>query len=413
MPHVLELKRRTVIIACKLRQMQGRGWGISPYIQKVLYLTVIERMVTYAAAIWAEPMQGRKVRHLQSLQRQFALQITRAFRTTSSSALNVMAGLIPLHLRILQEAAIQSVKVLKKPFILFDELFTPLHYEQPSQHLDVHPVLQGTGLRIFLKDVTLPPIPSIQYYTDGSKIDQQTGCALVAFHNGQSIYQWLGHLHGNNSSFVASSDSKPQTHSSSLISDIQCELRNQVGNNITLAWTKGHAGDHGNTLADKLAKSAAENTDAEAEEVILKWPTSHLKRALLLKVISQWQLEWDTDETGRRTYNHITYVDQCRQITNHQLVRYISGHGPFPSYFYKHGIANSEYCVCGTLGIPEHYITTCPLTEEFHIPFPVDNQLAFSKFLIKQKYLIRKLSKIMDILHSYGSDLCQDHGSMS
>ncbi|XP_035216744.1 uncharacterized protein LOC118190172, partial [Stegodyphus dumicola] len=407
MPHVLELKRRTVIIACKLRQMQGRGWGISPYIQKVLYLTVIERMVTYAAAIWAEPMQGRKVRHLQSLQRQFALQITRAFRTTSSSALNVMAGLIPLHLRILQEAAIQSVKVLKKPFILFDELFTPLHYEQPSQHLDVHPVLQGTGLRIFLKDdVTLPPIPSIQYYTDGSKIDQQTGCALVAFHNGQSIYQWLGHLHGNNSVFQAEAlailkavqhcktsgameaiiitDSlsslqaiQNPRHSSSLISDIQCELRNQVGNNITLAWTKGHAGDHGNTLADKLAKSAAENTDAEAEEVILKWPTSHLKRALLLKVISQWQLEWDTDETGRRTYNHITYVDQCRQITNHQLVRYISGHGPFPSYFYKHGIANSEYCVCGTLGIPEHYITTCPLTEEFHIPFPVDNQLAF------------------------------------
>ncbi|XP_035231116.1 uncharacterized protein LOC118202989 [Stegodyphus dumicola] len=344
---------------------QGRGWGISPYIQKVLYLTVIERMVTYAAAIWAEPMQGRKVRHLQSLQRQFALQITRAFRTTSSSALNVMAGLIPLHL-----------------------------------------LLQGTGLRIFLKDVTLPPIPSIQYYTDGSKIDQQTGCALVAFHNGQSIYQWLGHLHGNNSVFQAEAlailkavqhcktsgameaiiitDSlsslqaiQNPRHSSSLISDIQCELRNQVGNNITLAWTKGHAGDHGNTLADKLAKSAAENTDAEAEEVILKWPTSHLKRALLLKVISQWQLEWDTDETGRRTYNHITYVDQCRQITNHQLVRYISGHGPFPSYFYKHGIANSEYCVCGTLGIPEHYITTCPLTEEFHIPFPVDNQLAF------------------------------------
>ncbi|XP_035218690.1 uncharacterized protein LOC118191932 [Stegodyphus dumicola] len=298
----------------------------------------------------------------------------------------------PEHLSIRQQTSIPNTE--DDPQITITEIKTTLR------------ILQGTGLRIFLKDVTLPPIPSIQYYTDGSKIDQQTGCALVAFHNGQSIYQWLGHLHGNNSVFQAEAlailkavqhcktsgameaiiitDSlsslqaiQNPRHSSSLISDIQCELRNQVGNNITLAWTKGHAGDHGNTLADKLAKSAAENTDAEAEEVILKWPTSHLKRALLLKVISQWQLEWDTDETGRRTYNHITYVDQCRQITNHQLVRYISGHGPFPSYFYKHGIANSEYCVCGTLGIPEHYITTCPLTEEFHIPFPVDNQLAF------------------------------------
>ncbi|XP_035229175.1 uncharacterized protein LOC118201228 [Stegodyphus dumicola] len=243
-------------------------------------------MVTYAAAIWAEPMQGRKVRHLQSLQRQFALQITRAFRTTSSSALNVMAGLIPL----------------------------TSTYSAGSSNT-IRQVLQGTGLRIFLKDVTLPPIPSIQYFTDGSKIDQQIGCALVAFHNGLSIYQWLGHLHGNNSVFQAEAlavlkavqhcktsgameaiiitDSlsslqaiQNPRHSSSLISDIQCELRNQVGNNITLAWTKGHVGDHGNTLADNLAKSAAENTDAEAEEVILKWPTSHLKRALLLKVIS-------------------------------------------------------------------------------------------------------------------------------
>ncbi|XP_035230589.1 uncharacterized protein LOC118202514 [Stegodyphus dumicola] len=63
------------------------------------------KIVTYAAAVWAQPMRGRKVRHLSTIQRPFALSITRAYITTSTDAINALAGLLPLHIRVEKEAA--------------------------------------------------------------------------------------------------------------------------------------------------------------------------------------------------------------------------------------------------------------------------------------------------------------------
>ncbi|KFM70748.1 hypothetical protein X975_22451, partial [Stegodyphus mimosarum] len=104
------------------------------------------------------------------------------------------------------------------------------------------------------------------------------------------------------------------------------------------------------------------------------------------------------EDTGRRTHYFIGYVDTSRNVKNTQLVRFISGHGPYSEYFFKRGISHTSQCACGDSGSPEHYLTSCPLIEGLHINLPETNRQLFCKYMIKQGYFIKKLVQLMDRL---------------
>ncbi|XP_035223125.1 uncharacterized protein LOC118195896 [Stegodyphus dumicola] len=143
-------------------------------------------------------------------------------------------------------------------------------------------------------------------------------------------------------------------HSSPTIASIQQRLRENNGQSYMLEWTKAHVG---NEMADSLAKDAA--LGGTSGLVNIPWPISHLKKSLRLHARSKCQEEWDQGETGRRIYYHLSYVDPGKTISNPQLIRYITGIGPFPEYFAKRGISETDICSCGEVGSPEHYVTTC------------------------------------------------------
>ncbi|XP_035222496.1 uncharacterized protein LOC118195315 [Stegodyphus dumicola] len=270
-------------------------------------------------------------------------------------------------------------------------------------------------------------------FTDGSKMDHNVGCAFVTFQGQEQVTQWKGHLHGNNSVFqgeavaiqkavqyIASNNIKKAVivsdsmsalrtlqnpaHSSSIVQEIQSLLRQFKYLEARLTWTKAHAGNMGNEAADLFAKDAALNK--EAEDLALPWPHSTLKRMLHLQALSKWKAEWDISETSRRTHYHLLYVNPARLYSNPHLVRYVTGHGPFPEYFARHGTTDTDQCSCGHLGPPEHYVTTCSLTNRMHIRVPATNPQAFCKPMVKQKHLCRQLIKIMEKLASLGTDLC-------
>ncbi|GBL91245.1 hypothetical protein AVEN_195131-1 [Araneus ventricosus] len=58
------------------------------------------------------------------------------------------------------------------------------------------------------------------------------------------------------------------------------------------------------------------------------------------------------------------------------LVRWIKahagylGHGPFPSFFNRFHLSDSDSCACGEVGDPIHYATSCPLTLSWRIRKP-------------------------------------------
>ncbi|XP_035233434.1 uncharacterized protein LOC118205235 [Stegodyphus dumicola] len=231
-------------------------------------------------------MQSRKIRHLSTVQRPFALNITKAYRTTSSSALNAVAGLLPLHIRIEEEAARQLVKQLKRPVTFDDELFLQEDFEPQATHLHIHPSTKGRGVRIKGITTVLEQPSDITVYTDGSKIDNKMGSAFAALSPPIIIHKWQGALRDFNSVFQSEAIAMEQAiqylqqkqireatiktdslsvlhainnaeHSSPTIASIQQRLRENNGQSYMLEWTKAHVGDYGNEMADSLAKDAA------------------------------------------------------------------------------------------------------------------------------------------------------------
>ncbi|XP_035223200.1 uncharacterized protein LOC118195961 [Stegodyphus dumicola] len=406
--------------------MKGYRWGLNPHILKILYNTVTEKIVTYGAAVWALPMQGRKVKHLQSIQRPFLLNITRAFRTSPTNALAVLAGILPLSISVEKEATYQIVKQLGQTKQFGEEV----NLERAVISLDRHPSLQGRGVNVNLKQTTRSTNINVYYYTDGFKIDDSVGCAYAALKEGRIVSQWKGHLGAHNSVFQSEATAISYalqaiiqqrlynsyiitgslstlyvilnpTHSSPIIAAIQeYPLRAHKELKINLEWTKAHIGNHGNETADRLAKEAAHNVEA------VPWPVSHLKRNLRATALALWQAAWDNEDTGRRAHTFLPKVDRELLVARPQMVYYITGHGPFPVYFERFGISNSDQCCCGDLGTAEHYVHECPLTEGMHIPFPQTNRETFNRFMVKQRHQTIKITHIVDKLMDMGPDLC-------
>ncbi|XP_035231137.1 uncharacterized protein LOC118203004 [Stegodyphus dumicola] len=300
-----------------MKYLQGYKWGLNPHIQKLLYTTVTEKMVSYAAAVWANPMQGQKIKHLSSIERPFTLNITRAYCTTASDEIIVLAGLLPLHIRVEEEASRQLVKQLRRTATFAEDIFLPEEYEAQAPHLHIHPSQKGVGVRIRLNPTSTDSHVHTEIYTDGSKTDNNTGSAFIVLQDQSNIYQWKGQLRTNSvfqgeavaiahaisylqeqqiTPAVIKTDSQSSLyainnpeHYYPIIQQIQQDLRDHPEIHISLEWIKAHVGHYGNELADRLAKEAA-NGQAY-EQINIPWPISHLKRSLRLKSIGQFQEE--------------------------------------------------------------------------------------------------------------------------
>ncbi|XP_035222378.1 uncharacterized protein LOC118195229 [Stegodyphus dumicola] len=377
-PHIMETRNKTSIIARISRQFQGRNWGQNPHIQKVLYLTVVEKIALYAAVIWAQPMGTRKIRQLTTLQRPFALQLSKAYRTTATSAATVLAGILPLHIKAEMEATFTKLIHLRKDATFANTSYSPVQFERPSTSTHTHPALRGSGTHIKIDKQqthtsTHAPRNGNQIYTDGSKQENGVGSAFVHYENGNTVHDWQGQLRTHNSIFQAEvlgitaavqhlidcqipraniyTDSlstllalENHHHVSPLTQSLQHLLMQHPHYHLNLVWVKAHANNEGNEAADTLAKDAISNPTAQP--ITVPAPCSYLKGLLREQGMHQWQREWTECETGRRTFTYLPKVSAGRLFAVAPLTYFITGHGPFPSYYNRHGISNTDICVC-------------------------------------------------------------------
>ena len=132
--------------------------------------------------------------HLLSAQRSAMLLMTRAYRRTSTPALQVLTGLPPLDLQLSSETEFSRVTRLG---VSTKDHFASIYSFKISKHT-LPPYWRG--IEIF--EDTQPPTP-LQIYTDGSKKDQSVGSAYCCYDNNTLIYEWKSGLQSENFFFQA------------------------------------------------------------------------------------------------------------------------------------------------------------------------------------------------------------------
>ncbi|GBL74646.1 hypothetical protein AVEN_206741-1 [Araneus ventricosus] len=169
--------------------------------------------------------------------------------------------------------------------------------------------------------------------------------------------------------------------------------------NIRLGWIRAHVGHLGNEKADELAKEAITSTEAAVLTVPL--PRSSAKQDLKQRALAKWQRRWDDGINGRSTYEIIRKVGLRNHNCPRQLIQFITGHGPFPSYLFRFGKQQDNCCACEEPGTPFHYATKCRLTLSYHLKCLADQHIeAWLKSITNHRLLRNKIIDLLNFITS-------------
>lgn len=103
--HVRYILDRARVSFYRVSRLAGRHWGLKFGHLKCMYVAIFVSIVSYAASVWNGKFSGVVRLALLRGQRAPLLLLTRSYRTTSNSALPVVAGVLPLDLQVQMRAA--------------------------------------------------------------------------------------------------------------------------------------------------------------------------------------------------------------------------------------------------------------------------------------------------------------------
>ncbi|GBM33343.1 Putative protein in type-1 retrotransposable element R1DM [Araneus ventricosus] len=274
----------------KFNRVVKSKWIMNKNLLKIWYYTVIEKALLYGASVWGGALTKNQIDRLHSIQRIFLLKFTRAFRTSSTNVLNVLTGIPPLH--IVAKAEFIKFRIWVNRSNEYNTIFdiNLLDKYVPFKNIPSRQKLINLDSKISNADY--------ETYTDGSRIQNETGFAVCILKDEINIQNYLFKLNTFNSVFqvelaaiefavnwAVKEKVKVNIHTDSLSSisainsaNTRSEFVNKVKSNIFkaknmvgLSWVKAHVGIPGNELADQQAKLAI----TSGEKFAIPAPTSN------------------------------------------------------------------------------------------------------------------------------------------
>ncbi|XP_045504364.1 uncharacterized protein LOC123701003 [Colias croceus] len=244
-------------------------------------------------------------KRLNTVQRGFAQKICRAYRTVSLNSAMLLAGILPLDLRILEVSRLYGIKKGVSQPALGDR-----EVERMAPAIeDPHPAEQeGLGFGLVDEDSYSDVADSHVHriYTDGSKIEGRVGAALsaelLALQRAvdracKSGVSKVGIFSDSRSALQAVTLGSPHP----LAVQTRAALRKAAlqRREVALFWIKAHAGLRGNERVDQLAKEAALGSKRKPDYDLC--PVSFVKRILRQDTIGEWDRRYDVEETAGGT----------------------------------------------------------------------------------------------------------------
>lgn len=98
--HIHALHTKTIAIMITLGRMSHSVRGLRFPLLRTYYKVIFLPIVAYGVAAWGDFLTTRNNSQLQTLQRHTLIKLTKAYATTSTAALQVVAGCMPLDIYI-------------------------------------------------------------------------------------------------------------------------------------------------------------------------------------------------------------------------------------------------------------------------------------------------------------------------
>lgn len=391
--HLDYIKEKVMILTYNLNRFTGKNRGIKGKQMRDIYKRGIERIITYAAPIWYRNI-SLVVKKLRSIQRKPLLAITKAYKTVANSALNVLANIPPVNLRIEKEIEMFDILHRDKPFIWNNEVFTKDKIISIVDKWKIHPANKVKYSFSTEIDKTI----TYNIFTDGSCDTMNPGAAFIVFKKFSEIIttrQYALPQHNNNFDAEAIAITKAleyvaQQHNKNSYQIITDSLSTLQGINnpdnlnpyiqkikekiaevnkdhkIILAFIKGHSGNMGNEYADDLAKKAIRFGEKIELPISKKFISSQLNK----QIFNKWNTQWVQESNYHKSYirDWITSINQIPTLflANHNVSQFMTGHGRFPHYLQRFRIRQNSMCTCGKEANSfDHYLENCKITRKY------------------------------------------------
>lgn len=285
--HIEHIADKSTKLIHALSRSAKINWGLRPNVMQIIYKGAILPLLSYGVTACIDTLNTQSnANRIRRVQRLINIKITKAYRTTSHEALNVVAGTIPIIIELVEIAKYQNI-IRGRTAHNGERLDTVLNYRKwphPANIINMQEKDEDMEYKFLV-------------YTDGSKSEAGVGAGAVIYLENYPAHQLGFRLYNKCSNNQAEQlailkalekikeydhihpiDKRVAVHTDSNITmDL---LRNNIKHNnlihriqetmrtlqqqqwmVHFTWVKAHIGILGNELADRLAKEAATNSD--------------------------------------------------------------------------------------------------------------------------------------------------------